>query len=92
MAQRLVDLCKVFTNGINYLHTRPPLCVLAHANSVVDLAVIEANALTWEVEDGFPYAHPIDEKATFLLLYERYKVKVKATKDNGRVLSYSCWI
>lgn len=71
VGSKISRLPKVLTNGINNLHTRHPLCVLAHAILVVDLVVIEANALTWEVEDGCPCAHrcpkqyPIDSKATF---------------------------
>jgi hypothetical protein len=79
-------------------HTCRPPRVPAHALHDNDLDMIKADAESWEVEDGFPYAHRclkqylLDPKFTFTKLYHRYKDKIESANDRRHVVLYSRWI
>jgi hypothetical protein len=94
----LNGLCKVLQDGIDTFHTCHPPRVPIHALHDNDLDMIKADAKSWEVEDGFHYAHRrlkqylLDSKLTFTKLYQRYKDKIESTNDSRRVVSYSRWI
>jgi hypothetical protein len=80
------------------LHTRRPPHIPAHAIHDSNLDAIKVDVKTWEVKDGFPCTHHcpkqylLDATLTFTKLHQRYKVKIKASNDGARVVSYSRWI
>jgi len=91
-------LRKVLQDGIDTFHTRRRPRVPAHALHDNDLHKIKADAESWEVEDGFPYAHRrskqyfLDPKLTFTKLYQRYKDEIESANDTRRVVLYLRWI